>query len=57
MRGAQPAQHEVEAHQEECADCGKGDYQPEDVNGRLPLYYSSGAMVTRSPASSAVNST
>ena len=55
MRGTELAQDEVEAHHEERADDGEGDDEPEDVNGRLPLY-SSGAMVTRSPASSGVSS-
>ena len=55
MRGAQPAQDEEEAHHEERADYGEGDYEPENVNGWLPLY-SSGAMVIRSPASCGVNS-
>lgn len=55
MRRTQPAHDEEEAHHEERADYGEGDYEPEDVNGRLP-FYSSGAMVIRSPASSGVNS-
>ena len=55
MRGTQFADDEVEAHHEEGADYGESDDQPEVMNDRLPRY-SSGAMVTRSPESSGVNS-
>ena len=55
MRRAHPAQGEVKARHDDRSDDGAADYQPDDANGRL-LRYSSGAMVTRSPASSAVNS-
>lgn len=55
MRRAQFAQSEVEAREEERGNDGTEDDEPDDANGSLPLY-SSGAMVTRRPASSSVNS-